>query len=286
MLRGEKTPSCLRTRVYVDGSNFYYGCLKGTCYKWLDLYRLFAHEVLPSILVQRAGVPCRCERLPEAIQYFTARIIEMAAKAADSVSSQARYHSALRKLHDGRIRIIEGYYSLTKVRMPRIEEGRPERLPRDCDRVPVWKLEEKQSDVNLALHACHDAVSDQIDQAVIVSNDTDLMPALRMIRAHTKVIVGLVIPTLDRQRLPNADLAAHCHWVRRHLTIAELAASQLPRVVHAGKSRRSSRTPGRPIRSCSAKHCNRPLRSGAAGRRHFSGSMRPQPISVGRLLSA
>lgn len=84
-------------------------------------------------------------------------------------------------------------------------------------------------------HAYHDAASDQIDQAVIVSNDTDLMPALGMIRAHTKVIVGLVIPTLDRQRLPNADLAAHCHWVRRHLTVEELAASQLPRVIHGGK---------------------------------------------------
>lgn len=235
MQPGEMAPSALRTRVYVDGYNFYYGCLKGTCYKWLDLYQLFSQQVLPSILVQRAGVPCRSELLPEAIQYFTARIIETAAKAADSVSSQARYHSALRKLHDGRIRIVEGYYSLTKVRMPRIDEACPGRWPRDCDRVAVWKLEEKQSDVNLALHAYHDAASDQIDQAVIVSNDTDLMPALRMIRAHTKVIVGLVIPTLDRQRLPNADLAAHCHWVRRHLTVEELAASQLPRVIHGGK---------------------------------------------------
>lgn len=51
-------PSALRTRVYVDGYNFYYGCLKGTCYKWLDLFQLFSQQVLPSILVQRAGVPC------------------------------------------------------------------------------------------------------------------------------------------------------------------------------------------------------------------------------------
>lgn len=27
----------LRTRVYIDGYNLYYGCLKGTPYKWLDL---------------------------------------------------------------------------------------------------------------------------------------------------------------------------------------------------------------------------------------------------------
>lgn len=31
----------LRTRVYVDGFNLYYGCLKGTPWKWLNLVALF-----------------------------------------------------------------------------------------------------------------------------------------------------------------------------------------------------------------------------------------------------
>lgn len=31
----------LRTRIYIDGYNFYYGCLRGTPYKWLDLLPLF-----------------------------------------------------------------------------------------------------------------------------------------------------------------------------------------------------------------------------------------------------
>lgn len=225
----------LRTRIYIDGYNFYYGCLKGTCHKWLDLYKLFAAHVLPSALSEAGGQPVRHDLLPEAIHYFTAKIIESAAKADDSVSSQARYHTALRKLHDGRIRIVEGYYSVTEVRAPRIDENDRDKRPRNCDRVAIWKLEEKQSDVNLALHAYHDALTNQIDQAVIVSNDTDLVPALRMIRANTPVRIGLVVPTRDRERRPNADLAKHCHWVRKHLTVEELAASQLPRVVPGGK---------------------------------------------------
>lgn len=165
----------LRTRIYIDGYNFYYGCLKGTCHKWLDLYKLFAAHVLPSALSEAGGQPVRHDLLPEAIHYFTAKIIESAAKADDSVSSQARYHTALRKLHDGRIRIVEGYYSVTEVRAPRIDENDRDKRPRNCDRVAIWKLEEKQSDVNLALHAYHDALTNQIDQAVIVSNDTDLV---------------------------------------------------------------------------------------------------------------
>ena len=32
----------MRTIVYVDALNLYYGALKGTGYKWLDLQKLFA----------------------------------------------------------------------------------------------------------------------------------------------------------------------------------------------------------------------------------------------------
>src|SRR5215831_16091415 len=30
-----------RTNVYVNGFNLYYGCLKGTSFRWLDLHKLF-----------------------------------------------------------------------------------------------------------------------------------------------------------------------------------------------------------------------------------------------------
>ena len=37
----------MRTRVYVDGFNLYYGALKGTSFKWLNLVAL-SYRVLPS----------------------------------------------------------------------------------------------------------------------------------------------------------------------------------------------------------------------------------------------
>ena len=51
----------MRTFLYVDGFNLYYGALKGTPWKWLDLPVLFAKVLQPhhDILT---------------VKYFTARV--------------------------------------------------------------------------------------------------------------------------------------------------------------------------------------------------------------------
>ena len=171
----------LRTRIYIDGYNLYYGCLKGTPYKWLDLLSLFERQILPSILLPGRSRSDAIELLPLGIKL--------------------------------------------------VDAEDPDKWPRDCQDILVWKLEEKQSDVNLALQAYHDAITGQVDQVVIVTNDTDIAPALQLIRAHTSVTIGLVIPTRNRERVPNTELANLAHWVRSHITDDELAASQLPRVI-------------------------------------------------------
>lgn len=221
----------LRTRVYIDGYNLYYGCLKSTSYKWLDLLSLFERHILPSILVVKDGHPLQQQLLPLAIKFFTAKILDQAAKGTDSISSQARYHSALRKRYAERIAVIEGYYSMIQAKMKIVDSVDPKKWPRDCLETTVWKLEEKQTDVNLALQAYHDAITGAVDHVVIVTNDTDIAPALALIRTHTQVTIGLVVPTTDQQRVPNTELAEQAHWVRKHITTAELAASQLPRVI-------------------------------------------------------
>lgn len=165
------------------------------------------------------------------IKFFTAKIIESVARSTDSVSSQARYHTALRKLHDGRIELIEGYYAVNKMKVKVVDADEPNRPPRECKEVQAWKVEEKQSDVDLALQVYHDAFTGQIDHAVIVTNDTDIAPALAMIRAHTQVLMGVVVPTIDHTRPPNTDLVKLAHWTRRHINSSELAACQLPRVI-------------------------------------------------------
>jgi 6-hydroxy-3-succinoylpyridine 3-monooxygenase len=87
----------------------------------------------------------------------------------------------------------------------------------------------------LALQAYHDAITGEVDQVVIVTNDTDIAPALKMMRAHTEVVIGLVVPTKAHVRIPNTDLADQAHWVRPYITEGELASSQLPRVIAGRK---------------------------------------------------
>ncbi len=53
----------MRTIVYVDGFNLYYGCLKNTQYKWLDLPLLFENILHPMHDIQL-------------VRYFTARVSE------------------------------------------------------------------------------------------------------------------------------------------------------------------------------------------------------------------
>lgn len=229
----------LRTRIYIDGYNFYYGCLRGTPYKWLDLLALFEKHILPSALVKDADGHIRQSILlpSPSIKFFTAQIVESVAKAVDSVSSQARYHTALRKLYDGRIELIEGYYAVNKMMVKIVDSNNPDRPPGECQSAQAWKVEEKQTDVNLALHAYHDAITGLIDHAVIVTNDTDIAPALQMIRSHTSVRVGVVVPTNEHKPIyPNTELAELAHWVRAHITDAELLACQLPRVIPGRQS--------------------------------------------------
>ena len=50
----------MRTFVYVDGFNLYYGALKGTPFKWLDLVALFGKVLQPRHDILK-------------VKYFTAR---------------------------------------------------------------------------------------------------------------------------------------------------------------------------------------------------------------------
>jgi len=60
--------------------------------------------------------------------------------------------------------------------------------------VMVWvhKIEEKGSDVNLASHLVRDAFTGQFEQALVISNDTDLVEPIRIATAEAKKRVGIV----------------------------------------------------------------------------------------------
>ena len=60
--------------------------------------------------------------------------------------------------------------------------------------VEVIKTEEKGSDVNLAVHLLNDGWLDAYDCTVVVSNDSDIAEAMRLVRQHRDKRIGLVTP--------------------------------------------------------------------------------------------
>lgn len=221
----------MKTNIYIDGFNLYFGCLRGTTHKWLDIFKLFNEHVLPSSQPDPAAIDVF-------VKYFTAQIIDKAAKSSTSVQDQIAYHRALNLSYPHpRLEIIKGYYSLIKTSAYQVDPVNPKKFPKDCQRVDIWKLEEKQTDVNIAVESLFDVMADaELQQVVFVTNDTDIAPVMAKIKSLQKVKIGLVIPTNHQARNTNQDLAKHADWVRDCIQDYELAAAQLPRIITGGRT--------------------------------------------------
>ncbi|MDR2984644.1 MAG: NYN domain-containing protein [Nocardiopsaceae bacterium] len=197
--------------VYVDGFNLYYGCLKGTKYKWLNIDQLF-RTLLPRHEIRR-------------IRYFTARISARPDKP-DSPTRQDAYLRALKTLPN--VSIHMGKFLQSSVRMP-LAHPRPGRKT-----VEVIKTEEKGSDVNLATYLLIDAFRGDSDFAVVVSNDSDLCEPIRLAHKEYKVPVGLLCPHKRTSYALSKLNPAFIKVIRP----GPLSASQFPAIVKDGRGRK------------------------------------------------
>jgi uncharacterized LabA/DUF88 family protein len=147
----------LKTHVYIDGFNLYYGCLRGTPHKWLDLAALCA-RLLPNNQINR-------------IRYFTALVTPRPVDPQQR-TRQEMYLRALRTLPN--LTIDFGHFLASKQWMMRTDRS---------EMVQVLKSEEKGSDVNLASRILIDSYTSKCDIAVIISNDSDLVFPIEHVNA-------------------------------------------------------------------------------------------------------
>lgn len=216
----------MKTIVYIDGYNLFYGCLKHSSDKWLDLHKLFSEYILKAQNPNSDLI---------SIKFFTADIkAKVASNGPAAQYAQQAYHRALQLLYPSKIHLIKGYYSLEKARLLAYQKP-----PDKMNRVDVWKLEEKQTDVNIALEAYRDAAKHTAEHLVFVSNDTDLAPSLAAIREDfgSTVTIGVVLPIRKstKGRPGNQQLKQHANWTRQYITDDELSASQLPHIIPTKK---------------------------------------------------
>jgi len=169
----------LKTSVYVDGFNLCYGCIRGTPFRWLDIYRMCT-LLLPQHDISR-------------IKYFTA-IVSGRSDDLQKPQRQQVYLRALATLPG--LEIVLGHFLTHRVRM-RLANPLPGQNPY----AEVLRTEEKGSDVNLATHLLSDGFLDDYECAVIVSNDSDLAAPIRVARGYLRKRVGLLNPHPNPSRM-------------------------------------------------------------------------------------
>lgn len=206
----------MRTVIYIDGFNLYYRMLKlRPEYKWLN----------PLTLAQAA---LHTSHVITKVNYYTARISQRA-QDPDAPARQAVYLSALSLVPE--IQVHEGNFLTSKPWMSLASP--PAAKPNGytwAQPVPnvvrVIKTEEKGSDVNLATHLVRDAFLNAFDVAVVITNDSDLVEPINVVRKETGKRVGLLVPV----KYPTASLMQAASFYLR-LRPGHLAQAQFPHTV-------------------------------------------------------
>lgn len=148
-----------RVIVYVDGFNFYYGIKESYPWKkyyWIDLVALFQQFMLPH------------QELV-AVKYFSARPLGDPSKG---LRQNALFQANQR---NPKFKLILGKYLRKQI---------------ECFNCHyrINTYEEKQSDVNLATQIVADAFLDNYDIAIVVSADSDMIPAIEIAQEAGKAV--------------------------------------------------------------------------------------------------
>ena len=183
----------MRTNFYIDGFNLFYRAVKGTPWKWLDLAKICV-ALTPAHQVNH-------------IRYFTALVQP---RQSDPLN-QTRQQTYLRALET--IPYLTVHYGQFRPRRKTRPLVSP--LPDSPQFVEVFDTEEKGTDVNLATYLLVDGFEGEHEQAVVISNDSDLALPVRMVRERLGLAVGVVNPNRDQGAFTAKELSDAATFIRR-----------------------------------------------------------------------
>ncbi|PKB57765.1 MAG: hypothetical protein BZY73_01535 [SAR202 cluster bacterium Casp-Chloro-G3] len=199
----------MTTSVYIDGFNLYNGSLRKTQYKWLNILAM-CETLLPGRQINR-------------IRYFTARVIAF----SHDLQAPARQDTYLRALKTLPNLVVheDGWFASHPVNLPRypLNYPSPNGPP---EFVRVLRMEEKRTDVDLATHLLVDSFSGAFDEAVVISNDSDLVLPIQMVRSTMNKVVGVINPHPPNGMSGHLKRAAS--YYLRTINKSVLASSQFP----------------------------------------------------------
>jgi uncharacterized LabA/DUF88 family protein len=238
-MSSDRRLAAVRVGVYIDGYNLYYGA-RGLCgrgapgWRWLDVRALAASLINPAFWPAPTI---------ERVVYCTAPIHGQA--NASGSRDQDVYLKALRatgsadrvelgkyietvKVAPLATRDAKGRPIIQRSSWPVMVKGAAGDVPDATFMVSVAYREEKGSDVNVAAHLLLDVLTDAVDAAIVISNDSDLRFPVE--EARRRVPVGTVNPSASRlagDLKGSATAGAGRHWWRQ-LSGADIIAHQLP----------------------------------------------------------
>ena len=202
-----------RVIAYIDGFNLYYSSLKGTKYKWLDIWSMCQSLLSPNQELK-------------AVKYFSAQI-GAEFSSPEKPFRQKIYLEALKT--NPKVIVKLGYFSTHEVKMPKAEDFRQGKITL----VNVVKTEEKGTDVNLAVQMAVDAVRNEFDYAMLFSNDSDMAYAIQIAAQECKKKIGLYIA---RKAVSFKVLRKNTSYIRT-ITPNILASNQFPDEIKAQSGR-------------------------------------------------
>ena len=209
----------MRTYVYIDGFNLYYGCVKGTPYKWLNIVEL-CRRLMPDNEIQR-------------VHYFTARV----KSPPDDPQMHTRQQAFIRALETlPEIQVTYGSFLASQKKMP-LAKPRPGRAddlapnivtlqPGGPTGAVVLNTEEKGSDVNIATMLVADAFRKRFDVAAVLSVDSDLALPITLVTSELRLKVGVLFPR-HRYSVRLVNIATF----RKTIDKTDLRACQFPEEV-------------------------------------------------------
>jgi len=195
----------MKTNIYVDGFNLYYGSLKGTPYKWLDIAKLC------QLILTRDQI--------NHIKYFTA-LVSARPGDPDQPNRQQTYLRALATLPQ--FSIIKGTFLSHPALLPLAPQHQGQRR----NKVWVLRTEEKGSDVNLATHLLNDGYKREYELAVLITNDSDLVEPVRIVRSE----LGLPVGILNPHKYPSVELKRYATFIKQ-IHKGFLKKSQFPQTL-------------------------------------------------------
>lgn len=194
----------MRTTIYVGGFDLYYGCPQNTKYRWLNLEELFRNILQDDHKIEK-------------IHYFTAKL-KSSSHDPTAPDRQKAYLNALRTLRA--VKIHYGHFAIHQKSMPKAEPPH--------ERVEVIKAEEKGTDVNLSVHLLNDAWLDKYDCAIILTNDSDMAEALKLVKQEfPDKQIGLILPMQKSVKRPTQKLSGNADFTK-DIKSKHLHKSQFP----------------------------------------------------------